>query len=325
MIRPGWWLVGRSSRLRAEPRRYRLFGIDLVLFRSDRGIAALDDRCAHRSAPLSLGKIHNGCVECPYHGWRFDAAGVCREIPHAVEGGSKPSRIRSWHVRESQGYVFVSHDGTGDPYRFDRSAGSVFRTTFEAPARLEWVAENQLDVTHTSVLHAGWFRDRGQRKKVRAVVTRDLDRMQVEYFGENRPSGWVARLLAPWTREVAHIDRLLLPAVTQVEYRAGRSRFFATTFLTPVDESRTLCHAEISLRTQVPFAIVAPFLAIGAKGILNQDLRILRAQSETIANFGKRAFSPSRLDFYDGFIRENLSGEKLPAPLPSREEIELWI
>lgn len=38
-------------------------------------------RCPHRSTPLSLGRVSNGRLECPYHGWQFGAHGLCEKIP----------------------------------------------------------------------------------------------------------------------------------------------------------------------------------------------------------------------------------------------------
>ncbi|HEX7383614.1 MAG TPA: aromatic ring-hydroxylating dioxygenase subunit alpha [Burkholderiaceae bacterium] len=54
----------------------------LVLYRGESGqVVALEDRCCHRGAPLSLGRIEGDCIRCMYHGMKFDASGKCIQIP----------------------------------------------------------------------------------------------------------------------------------------------------------------------------------------------------------------------------------------------------
>jgi vanillate O-demethylase monooxygenase subunit len=59
-----------------------VLGQRLVLFRTQAGApVALDDRCAHRSFPLSAGTLEGDAVVCGYHGLRYDAAGDCIQVP----------------------------------------------------------------------------------------------------------------------------------------------------------------------------------------------------------------------------------------------------
>jgi len=44
-------------------------------------LCSLKDRCCHRGAPLSLGRLEGDCVRCMYHGLKFDPAGKCIQIP----------------------------------------------------------------------------------------------------------------------------------------------------------------------------------------------------------------------------------------------------
>ena len=74
-----WFIACEARALRDKPISFTLQGTPLVLFRGAEGKpAALLDRCPHRNAPLSLGKVVNGELQCGYHGWRFDGAGFCR-------------------------------------------------------------------------------------------------------------------------------------------------------------------------------------------------------------------------------------------------------
>lgn len=54
----------------------------VVVYRGENGgFVALDDRCCHRAAPLSMGRLEGDCIRCMYHGMKYDADGICVEIP----------------------------------------------------------------------------------------------------------------------------------------------------------------------------------------------------------------------------------------------------
>lgn len=84
----GQWFIACPSRTlsKKKPLSRLLMGLPLVLFRDESGQAStLLDRCPHRNAPLSLGKVIAGNLECPYHGWQFGGDGACREIPGRLQ------------------------------------------------------------------------------------------------------------------------------------------------------------------------------------------------------------------------------------------------
>ena len=72
----GWHPVAFVSDLGARPLAATLMDRPLAIFRSGDAVAILEDRCPHRNVPLSGGRCVGGQIECPYHGWRFDAAGA---------------------------------------------------------------------------------------------------------------------------------------------------------------------------------------------------------------------------------------------------------
>lgn len=79
--------------LRAKPVAVTIDDTHLVLFRDGNGqAAALADRCAHRGAPLSQGRVCDGALECPNHGWRYGADGRVVEIPALPNGSFPPER-----------------------------------------------------------------------------------------------------------------------------------------------------------------------------------------------------------------------------------------
>jgi len=108
------WYMGLPARdVRAGAmKRVILLGEPVVIGRMRTGEAfALRDICPHRGVPLSAGRaMADNTVECPYHGWRFKADGVCAAIPSLVEGQeTDPAKIkvRSYPVRDQDGLIWV--------------------------------------------------------------------------------------------------------------------------------------------------------------------------------------------------------------------------
>lgn len=83
----------------------------IVLFRGDGQFVALDDRCCHRGAPLSMGRIEGNCIRCMYHGMKFDPSGNCVEIP-GQDTIPKTLKVRSYPVIERDHLVWI---WMGDP------------------------------------------------------------------------------------------------------------------------------------------------------------------------------------------------------------------
>src|SRR5579859_5363097 len=89
----------------------RFAGSPIVLYRGRSGaVHALEDRCAHRQVPLSQGMVEGETLRCGYHGWRYDCAGACVDVPYlgpAENGARLPNGVKSYPVREIDGMVFV--------------------------------------------------------------------------------------------------------------------------------------------------------------------------------------------------------------------------
>jgi phenylpropionate dioxygenase-like ring-hydroxylating dioxygenase large terminal subunit len=157
-----WHVVARSTDVREDGLvAARLLGEDLVLWRSNGEIQAWRDRCIHRGVKLSLGRLHDGCVVCPYHGWRYGADGRCVHIPaHADQEPPTRARAVVYRAVERYGFVWVALvEPEADPAPFPEWDDSDFRKVHAGPYRFRADAfravENFLDVTHLAILHAG--------------------------------------------------------------------------------------------------------------------------------------------------------------------------
>ena len=191
----GWFMVARSEELAPKAvLRLHYFDQDLVLFRDEEGAAHLvDPHCSHMGAHLGHGGVVDGtCLRCPFHGWRYDGAGQCAEIPYAkkIPPGA---RIYSWPLKEACGFIFAW-------FHEDREAPSWTlpdvpdhhldgwtdwkETRWTIRACIQDISENDVDSAHLPVLHQ--FTDRvptgthesdgpGNRYHARADLDRLLD------------------------------------------------------------------------------------------------------------------------------------------------------
>jgi phenylpropionate dioxygenase-like ring-hydroxylating dioxygenase large terminal subunit len=163
MIPNRWYAVLDSRELpRGRPVSVTRMGERLVFWRNEyEKVACLRDICPHRGAALSGGKIHGSNVECPFHGFQFDASGQCRLVP-ALGRNAPPPKALSAHAypaREAYGWIWIFW---GEPKEslppipfFDDLDRTFSYATFPYPwnAHYSRVIENQLDVMHLPFVH----------------------------------------------------------------------------------------------------------------------------------------------------------------------------
>jgi phenylpropionate dioxygenase-like ring-hydroxylating dioxygenase large terminal subunit len=89
LLRRYWMPVCPAIELTKEKpkKRIKILGEDLVLFRDGAGRYGLvAEQCAHRRASLYYGFVEEDGLRCPYHGWKYDVAGKCIEMPFEPKG-----------------------------------------------------------------------------------------------------------------------------------------------------------------------------------------------------------------------------------------------
>ena len=327
-----WYVACEARELRSAPIRREVLGTPLVLFRGEGGrAAALLDRCPHRNAPLSLGRVvKGGRLECAYHGWQFEGSGRCALVPGLTGAAeARERRAPACAVREAHGFVWVwpelDEAPTSEPFALPERAPGYARVvrSVEAPGTLHATLENALDVPHTAFLHRGLFRGAGKKNEIRATLRRSADRVEVEYAGEPRPSGAVGFILSPSGGTVEHWDRFILPSIAQVEYRLGKeTHFLVTAFGTPVSDYVTRLYAVVDFRTPVPSFLVRPFLEPVALSIFRQDTRILKAQAEAVRDFGGEQYLSTELDLLGPHIWRLLKQAESGAVVAEETSVE---
>jgi vanillate O-demethylase monooxygenase subunit len=151
----------------------------MVLWRNDSGkIAALEDRCVHRMAPLSLGRCEGDKLRCMYHGMLYNASGAVTEIP-GQDLIPPQAKVRAFPVVERHSWVWI---WMGEPTAADEvlippAVGLEVPDFILGHGQLDYAAEarlindNLLDFSHLSYVHANSFGASEQWARERPKVT----------------------------------------------------------------------------------------------------------------------------------------------------------
>jgi vanillate O-demethylase monooxygenase subunit len=174
-----------------------IIGQPIVFYRrADDAPVAMADRCPHRFAPLSRGRLHGDTVQCGYHGLEFDADGGCARNPYGPRLDT--IRVEVFPVVERHGLVWIwlgERDGA-DPSRIP-DLSPLFsdgrRTRFQhfaADYRTDILVDNLLDLTHVPYLHPTYAAapDTGAREPSRSTVSECASGVVVENVDRQRVS-----------------------------------------------------------------------------------------------------------------------------------------
>lgn len=164
-LRNAWYVAAFETEVRESPFARTILDEPVVLFRSGSKVAALANRCVHRAAPLALGRVLDGFLQCGYHGLVFDSNGICVEIP----GQAKippGAQVQSYPTVQRYGWVWI---WMGDPAKADERLlpnywwvdSPEWKTTpgrdgtpLYVRGNYLLVADNLFDVTHLPYVHA---------------------------------------------------------------------------------------------------------------------------------------------------------------------------
>jgi phenylpropionate dioxygenase-like ring-hydroxylating dioxygenase large terminal subunit len=162
-VREEWYPVLESRRLGRRPVGLTRLGRRWVLWRDGEGRAvAMPAACPHRGADLARGRVVEGTLECPYHGFRFGADGACVRAP--CEGAARPLRAdlraAGAPVREGAGLVWLWEGPAAEalpalPWQeaLPAPGGRTWTATMQWDVPFPRVMEGFLDLHHTPFAH----------------------------------------------------------------------------------------------------------------------------------------------------------------------------
>ncbi len=258
VLRHYWQPVALVDELEGKRpvRPVRALGQDFVLFRDEAGrIGLLDRDCPHRNADLAFGRLEDGGLRCPFHGWLFDVTGKCLETPAEPEGSTLCTRIkqRSYPVEIRSGIIFAYlGESAAPPFpAFDCFAAPDTHTfAFKGLIECNWLQalEVGIDPAHASFLHR-FFDDGDEKesygKQFRATsdgsdlpmtyVLREFPRPRIEV--DNTPYGLRVTALRGINDATTHVrvTNLFFPQAFVIPMSAEMT---ITQWHMPVDDTR---------------------------------------------------------------------------------------
>ncbi|HXR85506.1 MAG TPA: aromatic ring-hydroxylating dioxygenase subunit alpha [Stellaceae bacterium] len=161
-LRNCWYVAAEAGEVTRTPLSRLLLGEPVVLYRRADGTpVALEDRCCHRRAPLSKGKVIGDRLQCGYHGFTFDASGACVAIP-GQDRVPPNLGVRGYPMVERYNYLWIwmGDAAKADAARipdFSRAADPAWTTVHDRlpiAAHYQLMVENLIDLSHLAFVHA---------------------------------------------------------------------------------------------------------------------------------------------------------------------------
>lgn len=289
MIFNQWYIILESSEVKkSRPLKVRRFGQELAVWRDKDGkVNCIHDKCCHRGASLSLGKIIDGNIECPFHGFIFGGDGKCKMIP--ANGKNEPvppsMKVHAFETFEKFGWIWVWYGDKdkekGTPFYFEELKDYSYSTLVN-----HWktdytrAIENQLDVVHLPFVHKSNI-GRGEKTLVHGPVVEREGNLLTFYVHNVVDDGKTIPLRPD---EIADYKKLFFlrfhfPNLWQ-NYISDSIRIVAA--FVPVDNENCMMYVRGYQRI-----ITLPLLShafnwlakIGNQVILNQDKRVVETQT----------------------------------------------
>ena len=215
-LRNSWYVAAWGHEVhRLKLRRRILLGEPVVLYRKGDGVAvALEDRCCHRHAPLSHGRLRGDNVECAYHGLVFAPTGRCVHVP-GQKTIPRKARVRAYPVAEKHQWIWIwmGDSEKADPARIpdfgvmDDPDWNWRGETLAVEGNYMLVVENLMDLSHLPALHATTLADTAiPPGDIPVEYKVDGDTITVERWALDTPPPPYFRLLAGFKKD-DRVDR----------------------------------------------------------------------------------------------------------------------
>jgi phenylpropionate dioxygenase-like ring-hydroxylating dioxygenase large terminal subunit len=333
-----WYVVAFSNQLKPNQVLSRtILGEWLAVFRGKDGKpVALQDRCIHRNTRLSRGKVCQGKLECPYHGWVYDDTGKVVSVPSEGENfcSSKMRKCQVYQTLEQDGYVYVRLSSPAEEFlpfkmpKYQQPGWETVKVINRFHNNVTNCAENFIDVPHTASVHPGIFR-KPSKQELEMTVERRNGSVFAEYRNETSNLGWFTKFLNNKGDKIRHIDSFHMPNVTSVEYDISPNRrLFITSQCIPETEDSTLVYTYVTYNYGIWNKLVKPFVHRTTQHIIRQDIEALKIQWQVIEKYGTHfANTPAdTIHIFVESIRHRIAAGKDPRQLPDKSvEVKFWV
>ena len=332
--------------------KFTLLEQDLVIWwdKSSQSWQVFQDRCPHRLAPLSEGRINkSGLLECPYHGWAFSQDGDCQVIPqqHPGDEGHTSNRAcaKSYPSAIAQGLLFV-YPGVKEnalktpvsiiePIEEDPDAWICLNIFRDLPYDALTLLENVIDASHIPYTHHKTVGNRSNVAPLDLQVT-ESDRQGFKGVWEEGPRK--GKLGTQYTTFTAPC--LIWHDLTSKQF----GRTLTVVYATPMSKGKCRLFARFPFKFSSPFPRFLIKLApqwynhTNQNGVLEDDQIFLHHQERYLEALGggekysQAFYLPTKADLYVSELRQwvNLyhgdpfSHESLPPVLPKEQLLDRY-
>ncbi len=289
MIKNQWYAIMETKEVKKKPVGVTRLGENLVFWRDDsQHLHCIYDKCCHRGASLSLGCVKDEEIECPFHGFLYDASGRVTHIPANGKAAKIHSRYRvhAYQVKEAYGLIWLWYGEQDDPNIpeipfFNDLRENFYYDTFSEVWDVHYTRaiENQLDVVHLPFVHASTI-GKGGKTIINGPVVKWKDNLMTFYVNNVLDDGKNVALKTNEIKDYEHLFSLQYQVPNLWQNLIGEDvRIFAA--FAPIDDS----HTRIYLRFYQKFlpvplvgTLVAKFSNIFNRVILHQDRRVVLTQ-----------------------------------------------
>jgi len=318
-----WYVAARPQDIGADkPLGRRICNQAIAFFRdADGKVAAVEDFCPHRGAPLSLGFVRDGKLVCGYHGLAMGCDGKAADMPGQRVRGFPA--IRAYAVEERYGFVWVwpgdqtqaDPNGIPIPVWGDGEGWAVGGDTFHMGCDYRLLVDNLMDLTHETYVHATSI---GQKEIDEAPVKTTVDDGQVvtarHMASIKAPPFWQMAMKANGLDPQADVDRWQIcrfvpPSNVLIDVGvalAGQGGFDApdavkagsvvVDYITPETETTCWYFWGMARRFKADDAELTAAITAGQDKIFSEDLEMLERQQQNITAHPERDLLKLNID-----------------------------
>lgn len=316
-----WYVACTPDEIDGKPLGRQICGERMVFYRTTDGIAALEDFCPHRGAPLSLGSVRDGRLVCGYHGLVMGANGKCVSMPCQRTGGIPP--VRSFPAVERYGFVWV---WPGDASKADPATihhlewanspdwafgGGLYHVNCD----YRLMIDNLMDLTHETYVHATSI-GQPEIEEAPPATKVDGDTVTTSRFMENiaPPPFWAGALRGNGLAGDVPCDRWQIchftpPSHILIEVgvaHAGHGGYHASAehkvssivvdFITPETETSIWYFWGMARSFGVNDPALTDAIREGQRRIFGEDLEMLEAQQRNLLQWPNRQVLKLNID-----------------------------
>lgn len=254
-----WYVIGDTCDLQTNrPMKATIWGHNYVIWKTiNNTYVGLDDVCSHKGASLSNGKIVDGNIMCPYHGYEFDENGCLDKVPGLCFHPAEHYNINKYDVVEKNGWVYLNTydyktsrkidvNGTNVPETFqenifeeedvrNNSRCVKLEMNFKCYSRI--LSENSLDVMHIAFVHT--FGNARNPSPTYEIPPKQVGRYHYKttYEYKSGEMSMAKRLFD--VRDLRIENEFILPHTTIARVFFGDFVSTVVTFALPIDENRS--------------------------------------------------------------------------------------